>query len=60
MRQQKIKYEVLIATFIILLIMKLVWSVVISKSFIISIELEEDFSNNPSELIDKLTNLTFL
>ena len=39
--------------FIILLLMKLVWSVVISKSFIMAIKSEEDLSNNPSELVDK-------
>ena len=44
--------------FIILLIMKLVWSVVISKSFIMSIKSEEDLSNNPSELINNNNNKT--
>ena len=47
-----------IARSIILLIVKGAWSVVITKSFVMSIKAEEDLSNNPSELEDKLTNMT--
>ena len=49
--------EVLIAMFIIFLIMKLAWSVVIPKSFIMSTKSEEELPSKPSTVIDKLTKL---